>query len=188
MNRLTQKLGPLPIWVWGVIGTIGVLALYLLYQAQKGTSTSGSSAAAPFGAGGTSGFNPQQLPLPDEYTPPPSPASAPQPVGGSPSGVVAPTSTFSSSELSAPHLAYLSGNHQQAQALAYLSAPHLAYLASHGMISPSIFTTAHLASLLRAAHAPSSQLTATHLAYLENAIKSGAASFTASHTGSGLGG
>ena len=181
MDKFKQKLGPLPVWAWGVIGTIVVLGAYLFYRSQSGGS---GSMTAMFGAGGTSRGQPTSQYMPPEgtsaststVTPPPPPVS------GTLGGGVPPTATnFGVSQLSAPHLSYLSGNHQKAQALASLSAPHLSYLAQQGQINPAQFSAAHLHALLLAAHAPAADLTQAHISYLENAIKTGAAKFQSQH-------
>lgn len=44
-ERLTQKLGPLPVWGWGAIVGIVVLVGYFLYSRASGSSGAGSASA-----------------------------------------------------------------------------------------------------------------------------------------------
>ncbi len=189
MDKLKQKLGPLPVWAWGVIGTIVVLGAYLFYRSQHGGSPSMTAMFGPNGTTRSSQPTSQYMPPEGTNGPPTITIQPPPPVSGVLGGGIPPTAAdFGASQLSAPHLAYLSGNHQKAQALSFLSAPHLSYLASRGQINPAQFSAAHLRYLLEAAHAPAADLTQAHIAYLENAIKTGAASFQGQHIGSGQGG
>lgn len=101
--NLKKKVGPLPVWAWGLIGTAGIWLGYRYYRnAKAAKSSAATSTAVPasssplpyngLGAGigggyGGGGGSPWTV------TPPPEPAATPAPVSTLPSQItpVAPT-------------------------------------------------------------------------------------------------
>ncbi len=77
MKTFTQKLGPLPVWAWGLIGAVLIVIAYLIYRSRSSSTTSKTSTSGTTIAPGSLGTVTSAIAGPMG----PPGANAPEPTG-----------------------------------------------------------------------------------------------------------